>query len=263
MLRMAATRRWGPGPATLEARRAPAREALPFGPVGYDLTAPELLLHTLVSADAWDVLVRHRVLRADPARIDDHFRASFDWIRKQAHRRLPTAVGRYPLWAWARIPRADLLTFVARCARWDPGSVFVTVRVPRERVLLSLFDEWHAVLNGVPAFPDDMAADVVDAWFDRLSASVPDWMLPGRSWSEWPAQLRAELEQSWMRIFDVDTAPNRAWVQATVEELFANDVVDAVVPVGRRGVPAVEGILFGEYGAVRAHTDYVEAARGR
>jgi len=249
--------------AALEARRVPVAEAVPLGRLGYDLSAPAVLLHTVVSADAWVVLARHGTLRADPAQVDDHLRPAFDWIRRQARRRLPGARGRYPLWAWARIPRSDLVTFLSRCARWDPGCVFVTARVPRERVLLSLFDDWHAVLGGVPAFPDGVDADVVEAWFDRLSATVPDWMLPGRCWTAWPPELRAELEQSWLRVFDVEAAPRRAWVQATVEELVAADVVDAVVPVAGRGVPAVAGMTFEDYGPVRAGADRVATAARR
>ena len=245
-----------------EARRVAVGEAVPLGRPAYDLAAPDILLHTVVSADAWAVLRRHGVLRADPARVDDDFRAAFDWIRAEARRRLPAAAGRYPLWAWARMPRADLVTFVSRCARWEPGSVFLTARVPRERVLLSLFDDWHAVLNGVPAFPDDVDAGTVDDWFDRLSKAVPGWMLPGRGWTGWPAELRGELERSWARIFAVDAAPRRAWVQATVEEIFAADVLDAVVPVAvaRRRPPAVEGMAYEDYRAVRAGAGRVRAA---
>jgi len=136
------------------------------------------------------------------------------------------------------------------------------LRVPRERVLLSLFDDWHAVLNGVPAFPDDVDAGTVDDWFDRLSKAVPGWMLPGRGWTGWPAELRGELERSWARIFAVDAAPRRAWVQATVEEIFAADVLDAVVPVAvaRRRPPAVEGMAYEDYRAVRAGAGRVRAA---
>jgi hypothetical protein len=63
----------------------------------------------------------------------------------QMDARLPT-FGDGAIWLWARIRRQELVELCGLA----PGRVLLTCRVPRERVLLSHFGDWHAVLNRHP-----------------------------------------------------------------------------------------------------------------
>ncbi|MGO4860132.1 DUF3841 domain-containing protein [Arthrobacter sp. 2MCAF14] len=134
------------------------------------------------------------------------------------------------MWLWAKIGRQDLL---AHCRR-SRGKVLLTCRIPRERVLLSEFDDWHRVLNGSPnilALPgesDDAYGDrlnlVLDDFFDRVSAAGVEH----DPVSTWPQDLRPEIEASWETILDPSNYPRTSYWTATVHELHAEDVTEAV-----------------------------------
>ncbi len=109
--------------------------------------------------------------------------------------------------------------------------MLLTAEIPRTRVLLSDFEEWHTVLNkslAVPLLPgesdDEWSArfDVIhDEWWERTE---PYHRLP---LAGWPAPLRDELESSWALVFDLDDAGKRD-LQGVVHELRASDVTRAV-----------------------------------
>lgn len=116
--------------------------ALPVGRIGYDVAADVLLLHTVQSAEAYEVLRVTGTLVADPQLACPDFAEAYDWMYRQMAARLPTT-GEAALWLWARVRRDAL---VSDCRR-SRGRVLLTCRVPRVRVLLSHFLDWHLVLN--------------------------------------------------------------------------------------------------------------------
>lgn len=211
-------------------RSAPPERALPAGRIGYDLDADVLRLHTIQTVQAFEQLQQTGALRADPARVCTEWPEAYGWMSRMMQERLPTT-GDTALWLWARIRRDDLV----RMCRRERGQVLLECRVPRARVLLSHFDEWHSALNvwpAVPRIPGEPDADydrrydqVVDDFRARLDAAGAD---RGQI-SSWSADLRADVEQSWECMFD------RSWYgrfdcwQATVHELLASDVVEAVL----------------------------------
>jgi hypothetical protein len=213
-------------------RQADPEHAVPPGRVGYDLDDDRLLLHTIQSADAFEVLGSTRTLRPDPSMADPLYADAYDWMDRQMAARLPTS-GHGALWLWARTTRRDLVS----CCRRSRGQVLLTCRVPRERALLSHEVEWHHVLNRglgeMPRLPGESEDDAFARWekasdaFDaRLAAAGVERMTtPVRNW---PADLRDEIERSWERIFDRDSyGPHEFW-QATVHALHADDVMEAV-----------------------------------
>jgi hypothetical protein len=237
----------GGGPLLPSARLVPVDQAVPAGRLGYRLDDDVLLCHTLIAADGYEQLRRTGRVGPDPAHVrasdvsGPEFASAYDWMRWQMYQRVPGYSGRYPVWVWARIRRYDLLSSVRHAARASSGEVLLTLRIPRERVLLTDFDAWHYVLNGGASPPltcpgcgtvqcDDL--DCVDSWFDnwwdgwdrRIPRTGDGQRAP---WWTWPPVLRAELFDSWQALF---TPPRRLAVQGCVELIETEWVRDAVIP---------------------------------
>lgn len=210
-------------------RTATRAEAVPPGRVGYDLSAPYLLLHTVQATEGLEELLATGRLVPDPANACADYTQAYAWMLRQMGQRLPTT-GEAAVWLWAKIRRGDLIDHL----RWYSGQVLLTCRIPRERVLLSHYGDWHSVLNGFPNYRDlpgesEEDADArIDAeredFYARLHAARADH----GDLSGWPPELRAELEATWEIIFDPARYARGAYWQATVHELRAEDVVDAV-----------------------------------
>jgi Domain of unknown function (DUF3841) len=214
--------------------KAEPERAVPPGRVGYDLDAGRLLLHTVQTARAHDVLITTGTLRPDPALADADFASAYEWMGRQMRKRLPTT-GRGALWLWARTRREHL---VSGC-RQARGQVLLTCRVPRDRVLLSHFDGWHSVLNRglgwFPRLPGESEDDAVTRWekaSDELDARLEGAGARAAPVRDWPADLRAEIERSWECIFDRRNYGRYDVWQATVHALYAEDVVNAVQITG-------------------------------
>ena len=73
---------------------------------------------------------------------------------------------------------------------------------------------------------DEQFDDVFDRWYTRRQAAVPGWRMVPRE--QWPADLLAELEQSWEGLFDPSAWERTEPVQACLGTLYCGDVVDAV-----------------------------------
>ncbi|WP_307297502.1 DUF3841 domain-containing protein [Microbacterium natoriense] len=210
-------------------RSARAEQAVPPGRVGFDLDADVLLLHTIQANAAVDELRKNGVLRPRPEHTASEWPEAYAWMNRMMGERLPTS-GSTAVWLWAQIRRDDL---IRNCGR-ARGQVLLTCRIPRERVLLSQFDEWHSVLNSFPAIP--ILPDESDAEYDARYTALTDAFLVRREAgghrnvpvSQWPADLRRDTELSWECIFDREIFDRKAYWQATVHELRADDVVDAV-----------------------------------
>lgn len=149
------------------------------------------------------------------------------------HLHLADYGGDFPMWVWARTRRRDLVNTVKSAARHSPGSVLVTLRIPRARLLLTDYVRWHDVLNGIPSFPATCPncgrphcnGDWFDPWSDAWDARVPRSdegdQLP---WWSWPPSLQAELFRSWDMVREIGP---RCQVQGGVETLPADWVTAA------------------------------------
>lgn len=218
-------------------RSAPPEQAIPPGRIGYDLDAPILLLHTIQTGVAYERLLSDGVLRPSPELAATEWPEAYAWMNRMMADRLPTT-GDAALWLWARIRRYDLVSNCRRASRSSDPQVLLTCRIPRERVLLSQFDEWHSALNSAlavmvdPGETDESFESRFDELTDAFIARLDDANVRNSPISEWPADLRAEAESSWECIFDRRRFDRRSYWQATVHDIRAEDVTDAVTIVG-------------------------------
>jgi hypothetical protein len=195
-----------------------------------DLDADPVRLYSVQSADAYRVLAERGWLTGDPGFAEPEFVDAYAWLAAQMNRRLPTQ-GEAMLWAWVRIARRDLVWDFGR----QRGSVLLTLEVPRVRVLVHSYGDWHMPLNrSVHLLPEpgesleawSLRTDPISEAFDaRVKAAVGDLGVPV---SQWPDELRDEIETSWRAIFDPETWDPGTAVQATLHEIRASDVVRAV-----------------------------------
>jgi hypothetical protein len=185
-------------------------------------------MHTVQTQGAYNELAETGTLRPDPSLAWPEFAEPYRWMLEQMNQRLSTS-GNGMVWLWARISWRDLVDQLRRAR----GEVLVTVRIPRDRILLSAFDDWHVPLNRglyVPSRPDES----VDAWWSRagplkdaFDARVEAAGFGQTPLDQWDPELRHELESSRVGIFDPANWPRGCIVQATVHELRAEDVVSA------------------------------------
>lgn len=193
-----------------------------------DPDADVLTMYTIQSREAYETLAKEGVLVGDSARGWPEFQEAYSWMLRQMDRRLSGGPPGGLIWLWPTATRARLRDD-AKHAR---GEVLLTVRVERERVLLSEFLDWHAVLNRslhVPALRGESDEEWEARWNplddDFIARAEPHRALPI---GEWPSDLRTEMESSWEAIFDPATWRTPPVLQATMPELRAEDVVRAV-----------------------------------
>lgn len=196
-----------------------------------DLSADPLELWTFQSEAAYRVLAETGVLVGDPALADPDLGHAYPWMKLHADRRLPTD-GSGLIWLWPTTTRRGLVD-QAKHARSD---VLLTVRMPRDHVLLSEFDDWHVALNNgfhvAPKLGEDAEAHwaraepILDEWDARLRDAGIDRGAVGRE--EWSPDLRDEAERSWEAILDPAKWRPGAHLQAVAHQIRAEQIVDAV-----------------------------------
>ncbi|HYO38963.1 MAG TPA: DUF3841 domain-containing protein [Nocardioidaceae bacterium] len=205
-----------------------------------DIGSDPLRLWTFQSEDAYRQLAATGSLVPLPEHRGSDFVRSYEWMEQVAGDRLTTD-GPSLLWLWARVTRADL----CRNAQHARGDVLLELLLPRSRVVLSHYDEWHSVLNeSIVVTPrrgvnDDewwaRTEPLLDAFRERLTAlGLPIGLGRMRSWPDaWRREVRATwpgvLDQSWWKPTD--------YVQAVTHQLHADDVVQAVRITGTRSPP--------------------------
>ena len=121
----------------------------------------------------------------------EEFRRAYDWLMVEMEERIPRPAGvELPVWAWARnhgeIRKPDRRRMLF--SHYAKSDVILELDVPDELVVLSDFDDWHAILNGVPIMSEE---EWISSW--------------DREFSE------EEIRESWKKVLSVE---HKEFVQA-------------------------------------------------
>ncbi|WP_017814637.1 DUF3841 domain-containing protein [Paenibacillus shenyangensis] len=137
---------------------------------------------TVQSLSAWEQAQQHGFLEGHIDHIS--YPEAYRWMMDQMIERLPFYDGSYPVWVWKEKP--DLLQLNHFTGREQ--CVCLTLSLHPLNVLLSDFQEWHAVLNNTFNAADQGEWEEFQAGNSLLSK-----------------------EQSWLRIFDLKRQLDADW----------------------------------------------------
>jgi len=160
----------------------------------------------------------------DDKAIDRWLRPAYDWMVGQLERRLKNYPhNEYPIWAWYH-PKPDL----RRSGHLPRGTSGVRVEfiVSSNRVLISDFEAWHAVLNCWYLSLSEGESDNWDNRCERAGIQI--------GWENWPppSPLKEEIMRSWERIFDLELLKKHLeltsgeTIQACIEKVYTDEVVN-------------------------------------
>ena len=161
-----------------------------------------LTLWTIQPVEFLKLLERRRPVRADWKHTCRDYERPYRWMSQQMARRGICRPGTAPLWAWYAYSgiarrRPDL-----RCGWHLPRGtrgVRIEFTAPADKVLLSDFEMWHAVLND---------------WYlerDEQESQQHDKRRPSRK----------QIEKSWQRIFDLEFGSEEYWFAPAERQIQA------------------------------------------
>jgi Domain of unknown function (DUF3841) len=214
----------------------------------------QISLFTIQSREVLEAIAETGVYRPDPARQYKEggaFRFGYDWMRGEMEKRIGAPTGSGIVWVWQR-PRPS-----AGWVHWylPPGTdgVYLQLRVPRSRVLLSDYDAWEiAVARQEPLTFSDRQREIIER---RVDGSAAD--------------PRLILGPTWTRMFDLKHKPfatgagtfRCARVQGCLFEIRREDVISTrrvrhPGPEGRhpRGCVEMHHLVAKARGGLQDHT---------
>jgi hypothetical protein len=182
-------------------------------------------IYSVQAAGAIDSLNKTGVLRCTPEVLERHSnyagasvsdpwkRRAYDWMAEQL--RLQTGGGSqtYPVWAWVKKP-----SMTGKERRLCRGKFLITAIVPRCRLLISDYGQWHNCLNGGPVTISEQEFD----HFDQLEKTCGE------------ATWISLMQSTWHRIFDFELREGeqprwrflgRNVLQACIEDIRLEEIV--------------------------------------
>jgi len=189
--------------------------------------AERMRLWTIQTKEAWEHAEKLGVLEFNEIadkEIDDWFRPAYNWMAGQLEERVRGyPCNKYPIWAWYH-PKPDLRRS-GHLPR-DTTGVRVEFLVDSDRVLLSDFEAWHAVLN---CWYLSLSEEEGENWDERSERAG----IKG-GWENWPppSPFKEEILKSWERIFDPELLNKHPeWIggetiQACIEKIYVNEVIN-------------------------------------
>lgn len=177
-------------------------------------------LWTIQAAPAWEKAQETGVLKGDGRRVDRFFKPSYEWLMNQMRERIPQYRGGYPIWAYAD-PKPDLRR--PRLVQGTPGVRLEFVAEDND-VLISDFDAWHMVLNGVYC----ALTEEEDEDFYQKNGLYNVWLQGDED-----HQKATQIRESWERIFDIEAlASSPCWEGAqTLQATLGRVTLDQVIQV--------------------------------
>lgn len=160
---------------------------------------------------------------------DDKFMYAYHWMAEQMRKRIgePPIEGiEYPLWAWYQYDSAKKNKPPRSPKDVSEGvSAYMEIEVPDNKVLLSCFCNWHAVLSQC-ALINWKSIDKKTDLLDKKAGRSLDF-------NEYPENIKKEIEYSWEAIFDLNrrdkevrrTHKRNRSIQATFWALYPENIV--------------------------------------
>ncbi|HTE58359.1 MAG TPA: DUF3841 domain-containing protein [Verrucomicrobiae bacterium] len=183
-------------------------------------------LWIIQTAPAWEKAQQTGILKGDGRRVDRFYKPSYEWLMGQMRERVPQYKGGYPIWAYAS-DKPDLRR--RQFTRGTPG-VRLEFVAEADEVLISDFDAWHMVLNGIYC----ALTEQEDEEFYKNNGSYSMWFHGNKD----PKKV-AQITKSWERIFDVEAlAATPEWegsqtLQATLGQITLDQVVQVTPFISR------------------------------
>jgi hypothetical protein len=120
-----------------------------------------------------------------------HWGPAYSYMRNRLAQSVPDPTGDYPVWGWLKRPSNRKV---------DVPVSRITALVPRARILLSDYHDWHHCLNGWPILDSDEEYD-----------------------SYYAGHLSVDAEETWSKIFQL--TKRRHTVQVCVDRIYPNEIV--------------------------------------
>lgn len=172
--------------------------------------------------DELDILLSGQPLRTDPDKVDKDFKRAYQWISKQlANKVTPPPGVEYPIWLWRYWEgkhRAKPDLRAGGHVQKGSKAVRIELEIPSDKVLLSDFNSWHAVLNNHHLSHTDAEYE----YYEQYEAQEKDENL-----------LRKSKETTWLKIFSIEDLPDDWAVQGATWEILPEHIVNYKVFTGR------------------------------
>lgn len=183
-------------------------------------------LWTIQTQAKWERAQKFGWLSGDGRFVIRDFRPAYRWMREQLRQRCKPCQGlSYPIWAWYA-PKPDL-RMSSHLPRGTEG-VRIEFMALKQRVLLSDFQAWHAVLMNTEV---SLSEEEQEAFYRRKEDAEGDFGMTARH--------NALTQQSWERIFDLELLRTTGYwgdgtmIQATLETVLLRDIVTVTPFVAR------------------------------
>ena len=163
-------------------------------------------LWTIQGIAIYEQLQSEGVAYCTKPRVGDlpEFRRAYHWMAEQMIKRIgePPIKGiEYPLWAWYQYDSAKSNKPSKSIHDLQEGiSAYMEIEIPEQDVLLSDFNNWHAVLNEAPLCNWKKISKNRDL-LDKEAGRILDF-------EEYPLELQKEIEKSWEPVFELDRRDN-------------------------------------------------------
>ena len=167
-------------------------------------------LWSIQTPGAWEQLQTNGYLRGDGRRAWVEFRQPYRWLMQQMAERIPGYKGlSYPVWAWPVKPDLRRMGYAERGSK----QVRIEFIAPDDQILLSDYELWHSVLNGLYLNRNRSRRGKFEARVRRVTGRT-DYF-----YDQLPPQLQREMEASWLQIFDYHS-DDPTWEYGWGEQVF-------------------------------------------
>lgn len=146
-----------------------------------------MIIYTVQTEEAWKQFKKLGYLEGNKEAIDPEFIYSYDWMVREAKKRLLHYDGNYPIWVWEESDYPN-----RNGKAWGSENlkmVILTLDVPKEWVLWSYFDYWCCAMADGSFYKNQTDQPTIEKWFTYMDKeygiifdfdyllSHPDWCL--------------------------------------------------------------------------------------